>query len=131
MKKVLVTVGLVLGLTACSDEVSFSTQEQMRGIAKENAEFNVRKFKADNARYSNLNHYNRGDSTIGPGCQQGDGWVSVDLLNDRGQPVVKLKCSSVSLNIGCMTKEDFGPRYGDQDGTCNSDIPQTLPKLVK
>jgi len=47
--------------------------------------------------------------------------------------VIKLKCSTVSAGLGCMTEDDFKKRanYANQEGRCNADIPFPLPKLAK
>ena len=131
MKKVFVGI-IVLLLAACSGEkASFETQEQARQTVMENAEFNARVYRDANTPLLKIKM--RGDSTISPACITGDGWATIDLVNDSGTTLSKLKCSTVSGTIGCMTETDFKERadYAKQDGTCNKEIPFPLPKIVK
>lgn len=120
-------------LTACGPEkASWGTQEDMRKIAKQNGEFSADAFR--NAYFPDLIVRPNGDSTINEDCPQGDGWVSIDLLDKQTQKVkVELKCSSVSMEIGCYEKAVFQTKkdYAAQDGRCNNAIPFPLPKLVK
>lgn len=123
---------MVLGCT--SEKVSWDTQEDSRRQAKENSEFNARKFRQLNTKYSQYRLVLRGDSTIGKNCAQGDGWASVDLEdgNGTGTGKVELKCSTVSDTIGCMTKADFMKKaHANEEGTCNENIPVPLPKIKK
>ena len=130
--KILTAVIACSLLTACGDEVSWSTQETQRAIAIENSEFNARNFRQKNKQYAGLSIYGRGDSTIGKNCANGDGWASVDLVNENGQVAQKLKCSTASKNIGCMIKTDFATKvYASQEGSCNSELPVPMPKIVK
>jgi hypothetical protein len=118
-----------LVLTGCgSNEVSFETLESARSVANDNAKFNATKFRAENG-FEKFGLLVRGDSSQTNSCPQGDGWASVDLLDEYKQPYRKLKCSTVSSNIGCMTVEDFKSRqqYASQENQCN----HTLPKMPK
>ncbi len=133
MKKLLIVSLGVAMLTACggNKEVSWDTQETQRKIAIENSKFNARKFKTDNTQYSALNIMGRGDSTIGKNCANGDGWASVDLVDENGQVSVKLKCSTASATIGCMTKADFETRpYATEEKQCNPDLPVPMPAIA-
>ena len=113
-------------------KASWSLQEDQRAMAKANAEFNTRAYRAKNKQYSGLNINNRGDSSITADCPNGDGWASVDLMDENGTTKVALKCSTASFNIGCMLKSDFASRsYANQDGTCNLELPVPLPKIAK
>lgn len=118
--------GLAVG---CSKkEASWDTQESARKQAIENATFNAQKYRRQYAADYRL--IARGDSTISKTCPQGDGWASMDLEKD-GQKI-KLKCSTVSESIGCMTSADFKQKaYAQEDGHCNKNIPHPLPKIVK
>lgn len=122
----------MLGLTACGeDKVSFDTLETQRAVANDNSRYNAQKWRAENG-HESLNILSRGDSTQQATCPQGDGWASVDLINSQTkQPQVKLKCSTVSGNLGCYKDEDFKARavLAKQENTCNAEIPKTLKKI--
>jgi hypothetical protein len=118
---------------SCTDsKVSFDTAEDARRQARENASITARDFRSG-AGLVDLDIVMRGDSTIDVRCPQGDGWASVDLIDRNKGETIKLKCSTVSLGIGCLTEADFKKRtnYANQDGSCSNDIPFPLPKLVK
>ena len=117
-------------LQSCSkkEKHSFSTVEDARLQAKENAAFLAKSYRADN-NLTDYDIYVRGDSTIRSDCPNGDGWASLDLK--KGKKVIKLKCSTVSVGLGCMTSEDFKSKtYATEDGKCNPEVPHPLPKLV-
>lgn len=134
MKKSVSLIGSALvavaTLSGCGKEASFDTVESARSVVNDNAKFNAQSFRAVNG-YGDLGLLVRGDSTQSPKCPQGDGWVSVDLVHPKTkQPVHKLKCSSVSANIGCMSKEDFSSkRYATQENKCNDEIPAVPRKI--
>lgn len=135
MKKCLLLSFISVALfSACKEqgkEVSWQTQETQRSIAIENSEYNARQFRQKNKKYSGYNIMGRGDSTIGKRCANGDGWASVDLV-DENQQVIKIKCSTASSSIGCMTKVDFSTRkYAAQEGRCNTDLPVPMPRILK
>lgn len=119
-------------LAACGeDKVSFDTLETQRAVANDNSRYNAQKWRAENG-FEALNILSRGDSTQQANCAQGDGWASVDLINSATKaPQVKLKCSTVSGNLGCYKDEDFKARavLAKQENTCNSEIPKTLKKI--
>lgn len=119
-------------IVACSGEkVSFDTLETQRAIANDNSRYNAQKWRAENG-FEALNILARGDSTQQANCPQGDGWASVDLIDAKTkQPVTKLKCSTVSGNLGCYKDEDFKARsvLARQENTCNAEIPATLKKI--
>lgn len=128
----LVVFALVaLMLTACGKDVSFDTLETQRSIANDNGRYNAQKWRAENG-FEKYNILGRGDSTQQANCPQGDGWSSVDLIDPQTkQAVVKLKCSTVSGNLGCYKEEDFKGRavLAKQENSCNDDIPKTLKKI--
>ena len=134
MNPILLTSGLVVSsvfLFGCKTEVSFESLESARTIVNAIAHFNAAKFRAENG-YEKLNMLVRGDSTQQNVCPQGDGWASVDLIDANSkQPVVKLKCSTVSPNIGCMTADDFKSRlqYSAQENQCNTSLPYPPKKI--
>ncbi len=119
-------------LAACGQqEVSFDTLETQRSVANENSRYNAQKWRAENGQEA-LGILTRGDSTQQANCPQGDGWASVDLTHPQTkQPVLKLKCSTVSGNIGCIKDEDFKARavLAKQENSCNAEIPKTLKKI--
>ena len=130
MKKVLILTVVFLG--ACSqDKVSFATLEDARGQARENVTHVAQAYRAENK----LTEYDllvRGDSTQNSTCPQGDGWSSVDLTSKSTKETIKLKCSTVSLNLSCLVEADFKSKsYASDDGHCNKELPFPLPKLVK
>ncbi len=137
MKKItlLASAALFAILAGCGqNEVSFDTLENARKQAKENAEFNARKWRADTKLFVDANIISRGDSTQAPKCPQGDGWASMDLVNNSGQTHVKLKCSTVSDSVGCLDEKDFKSKtYANEDGQCapTSKVPFPLPKIAK
>jgi len=148
MKYVLLAL-VLFGVIACEpkDKVSWHTQETQRTIAIENSQYNARNFRLANPQYASYNIIGMGDSTIGPNCANGDGWATVRLVKMEEekpttntypfhtidhQRIVELKCSTASINIGCILKTDFMKRkYAGQEGHCNTNLPVPMPKLVK
>ena len=122
----------LIGLTGCGQkEVSFDTLELQRSVANDNSRYNAQKWRAENG-YEAAGILARGDSTQQANCPQGDGWASVDLIDSKTkQPIQKLKCSTVSGNLGCYKDEDFKARsvLARQENSCNHDIPATLKKI--
>lgn len=123
-------VFFLLLLCSCSkNEVSFATVEDARAQAKANGVENAQQYRADN-KLAGYDIYARGDSTISNLCPNGDGWASIDLKGSDA--VLKLKCSTVSFSLGCMTDEDFKNKaYAKEDGQCQplNKVPHPLPKL--
>lgn len=122
---------MAIMLTACGKDVSFDTLETQRSIANDNSRYNAQKWRAENG-FEKLGILGRGDSTQQANCPQGDGWASVDLIDPQTKaPQVKLKCSTVSGNLGCYKDEDFKARavLAKQENSCNDDIPKTLKKI--
>lgn len=134
MTKILTTIVavLLLALTGCGNEkVSFDTLELQRAVANDNSRYNAQKWRAENG-YESLNILSRGDSTQQANCPQGDGWASVDLIDPKTKATqLKLKCSTVSGNLGCYMDEDFKARavLAKQENACNPEIPKTLKKI--
>lgn len=135
MKFLILSAAVAAALVGCSaKEVAFDTLETARKQAKDNAEFNARKWRADTKTWAGSNIISRGDSTQSPACPQGDGWASLDLVNENGQPQVKLKCSTVSDSVGCLEANDFKTKpYANEDGQCQptSKVPHPIPKIAK
>lgn len=132
MKTIFSAVLTAIFLTACGDEgVSFETLETNRSIANDNSRYNAQKWRAENG-FEKFGILSRGDSTQQAKCPQGDGWASVDLTDPQTkQPAVKLKCSTVSPNLGCLKDEDFKARstLAKQENSCNTEIPKNLKKI--
>jgi len=126
-------VGCVLMLGACGgEEVSFDTLETARAQAKENAVWNAKAWRAQ--LYPEWDVVSRGDSTQVPECPQGDGWASIDLVSPGKSRVLKLKCSTVSSNIGCLEATDFkGKSFAQDEGKCQdvSKVPFPIPKIAQ
>lgn len=123
-------------MAACGPEkVSNDTLETGRAQAKANGEFSASVFRADNPQYANFGISGQTDSTMTNDCPQGDGWVSVKLI-DKTNPayVVPLKCSTYSAAVGCMAAKEFETKsYAGDDGHCQatSKVPYPIPKLIK
>lgn len=129
--KIIITAIVSIFLFACTESVSFDTVKAQRATANENSRYNAQKWRAENG-YEKLCILARGDSTQQTKCPQGDGWASVDLTNpDTKQVEVKLKCSTVSANIGCMLSDDFKARAGlaSQENRCNFELPVVVRKI--
>lgn len=132
----LIALGVTTMLSACGpDKVSFDTLETNRGTAKDNAEYNAKKYRGDSPQFSNFAIEAQGDSSQTPECPQGDGWASIKLT-DKDNPARKvgLKCSTVSASVGCMTSDEFAKKpYAADDGRCQdtSKVPFPLPKVAK
>lgn len=143
MKNTIIAASIAaLLLTACSkSEVSFATLEDARSQARANAEVNARAYARENPRLAGFDVVSHGDSSQTASCPQGDGWASLSIMRLRederdakGRPVIekyKVKCSTVSANLGCYLEEDFKQKpFADQENQCNREIPFPLPKVV-
>lgn len=146
MKKSMLLIALMsaIALSGCAKKeensnkleqsVKFDTLETARAQAKENGEFNAKKWRADTKAFADSNMVARGDSTQASDCPQGDGWASIDLIDGNGQKLASLKCSTVSLSVGCLEATDFKTKsFNGEEGVCQSTdkVPFPLPKLAK
>ena len=138
MKKYIVVMFMLVAITVVSGcskkEVSFNTLEDARGTARENALWNAQKWRATMPIYQTWDIVGRGDSSQTPDCPQGDGWATMDFYSPDKNKVAKVKCSTVSSNIGCLEQSDFKTKpYAYEDGTCQSTtkVPFPLPKVGK
>jgi hypothetical protein len=122
----------LLAVSACGDnKVSFTTLEDAKSQARENAIFNAQKYRAENVLVKGWDIVARGDSTQMPDCPQGDGWATMDFVNEQKQ-ILKVKCSTVSGATGCLEDRDFKTKpFAGEDGKCNRQIPFPLPKIAK
>ncbi len=98
-----------------------------------NAVENAQTFRATDPRFTDLEIIARGDSTQSESCPQGDGWASIDFNRKGSQGFLKVKCSTVSRSLGCMTDADFKGReqYAKQENKCNASLPFPIPKLTQ
>jgi len=126
-------IAAALTLSACKEntKVSFDTLEQERGTANANSKFTAQKYRADSPKYKDWDIVTRGDSTQTNTCPQGDGWATISLISPNKASEAKIKCSTVSLNIGCLEDADFKTKvYATQEGNCQKDLPFPLPKIA-
>lgn len=144
MKRFFLTLAAVLAptaallLTACGpkppEPVAFDTLETARAQARSNATFNATKWRADTKLYADLNLIAKGDSTQTAACPQGDGWATFEIVDAKAQPVDSLKCSTVSISVGCRLAKDFKTSpFANEDNQCapTTRVPHPLPKLVQ
>ena len=126
-----VFVGAIYMIAGCTKDVSFETTEDARRQAKENAIQNAQIYRSQN-KLADYDIYGRGDSTISNSCPNGDGWASNDLVQKETGKKISLKCSTVSVSLGCMTDDDFKSKaYAQEEGKCAplTRVPHPLPKL--
>ncbi|MCU7836498.1 MAG: hypothetical protein KZQ83_14770 [gamma proteobacterium symbiont of Taylorina sp.] len=132
MKKLLIIPSLAIALlSGCGgEEVSMATAEEQRAIARDNSMLVAKKFISENPTYNAFKVIPNGDSTISRKCPQGDGWASLKLINEKNH-IVKIKCSTYSIGIGCLESSEFAKKsYAQQDGSCNKEIAYPLPKIA-
>lgn len=126
-------VALALVVSAgCGDEItSHDATETARAVASDNAVFSAQRYRA--SAHADWAIVPRGDSTQSRECPQGDGWASIDLMSPDKSKTIKLKCSTYSLGIGCVTADDFNARahLSSQEGNCNAEVPYPLPKVAR
>lgn len=124
----------IFALVACSKDVSFNTMEEAKGTARENALFNAQRYRQENVLYKGWDIIARGDSTQMPDCPQGDGWATMEFVMPDTRRIVKVKCSTVSANTGCLEDADFKTKpFASEDGHCQpmTKVPFPLPKIAK
>ena len=135
MKKLLIALSVVTLLTACGkDEVSFASLEEAKGTARENAMWNAQRYRQENVLYRGWDIVGRGDSSQENSCPQGDGWATMDFVHPDKTSLVKVKCSTVSANTGCLEDSDFKTKpFASEDGHCQptNKVPYPLPKIAK
>ena len=137
-----VAILTTVGLSACSkDEVSFSTLESARAQGVENAVTVAKAYVRENPRMAGMDVVGHVDSTQTAACPQGDGWASLSVMkvnkeevDQRGRATIekyKIKCSTVSANLGCYLEDDFKTKkFAEQEGKCDITLPFPLPKVV-
>jgi len=137
MKKAIMLAVVAVALTACGnkvEEASFASLEEAKGTARENALWNAQKYRQDNILYKGWDIVGRGDSTQDNKCPQGDGWATMEFLSPTKDRMVKVKCSTVSANTGCLEDSDFKTKpFASDDGHCQATnkVPYPLPKIAK
>lgn len=123
---------LSLALTAChsNDTVSWVTEYEARQQGLANAQANATRFRQ--VYYPQLALRMRGDSTVRSDCKFGDGWVSIQLIphDSTSGPPIEIKCSTVSVTIGCLTAQDFYNLL-PVAGPCNDRLPDASPIVKK
>jgi hypothetical protein len=135
IKSSLAALVAIVGLAGCeSKEVAFDTLETARTQAKDNAIWNAQRFRMTDPRFTGQDIIARGDSTQMPDCPQGDGWATMDFWQKENGTMTKVKCSTVSAAVGCMTEADFKNKsYAEEDGHCQSlsKVPFPFRKLTQ
>jgi hypothetical protein len=135
MKHTIAIITAALTLVACGKhEVSFSSLEEAKGTARENAMWNAQRYRQENVLYKGWDIIGRGDSTQDNACPQGDGWATMEFVNSEKTRLVKVKCSTVSGNTGCLEDADFKTKpFASDDGHCQptNKVPYPLPKIAK
>lgn len=138
MKRILIATAIAAAtlLTACIEkkEVSFASLEEAKGTARDNAMFNAQMYRQSNILFKGWDIVGRGDSTQTNSCPQGDGWATMEFVNPEKTKLVKVKCSTVSGNTGCLEDADFKTKnFAGEDGQCapTNRVPYPLPKIAK
>lgn len=134
MKKLVIMGLCVMALVGCKEDVSFNTLEEAKGTARDNSLFNAQRYRQENVLYRGWDIVSRGDSSQDNQCPQGDGWATMDFVAPNAARIVKVKCSTVSGNTGCLEDADFKTKpYASDDGHCQpvTKVPFPLPKIAK
>jgi len=126
---------VLASLSACNtQEVGFASLEEAKGTARENAMYNAQTYRQSNILYSGWDIIGRGDSTQSNGCPQGDGWATLEFVSPSKAQRIKVKCSTVSGNTGCLEDADFKTKpFASDDGSCQNTnkVPYPLPKIAR
>lgn len=135
MKNTIVIIAATLVLAACGkNEVGFASLEEAKGTARENALWNGQRYRQENVLYKGWDIVGRGDSTQDNSCPQGDGWATMEFVNPEKSKLIKVKCSTVSGNTGCLEDAEFKTKpFASDDGHCQptNKVPYPLPKIAK
>lgn len=128
-------ISAIASLAGCSgDEVSFASLEEAKGTARENASYNAARYRQENTMYAGWNIISRGDSTQDNKCPQGDGWATLEFVSSDQTKSIRVKCSTVSGNTGCIEDSQFKSKpFASDDGHCQptNKVPYPLPKIAK
>lgn len=106
--------------------------EIARGQANDNSVLAAKLWLAESEYAGKVSIIPRGDSTQQLGCPQGDGWATMKVREKSNpQNVFELKCSTYSLNVGCVLGDDFSkkPILSNQENKCSQAVPYPLPRL--
>ena len=122
MKKfysLIVCVMVVGSLVACGKSATPGDVEAARKAIKSNAESTAKAYRNENFTAEHKITV-LGDSTVSVDCPMGDGWSSVEIKDPSGKVAAKIKCSTYSASIGCLTDQQYIERkqYNTQDGKC-------------
>lgn len=139
MKKLLVLSLIASALVACGapnsqQSVSFASLEEAKGTARENSLWNAQTYRQENVLYKGWDIISRGDSTQSNDCPQGDGWATMEFISPDKSAKIKVKCSTVSANTGCLEDSDFKSKpFASDDNRCQGleKVPFPLPKIAK
>lgn len=140
LQKLLFSALVALAVAACGkkNEVAFDTLEDARAQARANAVFNATQYRSENPRLQGMSIVGHGDSTQTPACPQGDGWASLSVMSvdpdKKTIQKVKIKCSTVSGQLGCYTEDDFQTKpFAKDENQCQptNKVPFPIPKIAK
>lgn len=114
--------------------LTFQDIEDSRSIARENAKAIAIQYVKENPRFKGMRLVAHTDSSINNNCPQGDGWATLSVMEDKGETPKKweIKCSTVSLELGCYTSDVFKEKpFAADDGKCQprNKVPYPLPKV--
>lgn len=117
--------------------VTTTDLENARATARANSELNAELYRAANPRYTgDFQIISRSDSHQTLDCPQGDGFTDLNMLfidpaNPKNVTKIGLKCSTVSLSVGCYRAEDFFkmPEMVSQEGKCLTEYRLPLQPL--
>lgn len=121
-------------ITKTDYDLNFKDIEDSRSIARENAKAIALQYMKENPRFKGMRLVAHTDSSITNKCPQGDGWTTLSVMDDKAATPQKweIKCSTVSLELGCYTTDVFKTKpFAQEDGVCQprKKVPYPLPKV--
>jgi len=102
--------------------------------ARENALYNAKLWRSQNALYSGYDIMARGDSSQTPDCPQGDGWATMELVDINSKAKITIKCSTWSSGKGCIDSAHFKETADAMtDKICQpiTAVPYPLPTIAQ